>query len=583
MAFYLFFEHKKTKKDHAEIGLLTSIDGKKYTYQGTLSGLSSRIPLAIKHNVNSDRNGADLLGGHQVVIVWKGSPIKNGDGVQIAIVKDALDKIPDTAWVSLSDILTSGKKYTYDIKARIPEAENGVQYNVYARIDPNKLKNAGCLEEVPPTSGTYDLKITSVGVKSSITRSIVEMVQDVLFGKNMCSTRSNIAQGGVVRSVYEAVIEPTKTYAIVLTLLFLVFSGFAFMTGIAKMNQQEFVNRTLKMAFVIAMLGIGSWELFGKNMVQMFVCGALDLATIASPVMVFDPSGKMSIQSAGSALDIFDSISGPLNVFLSPFTLKRIWALMTTGIIGFVMAIGLIFAAVQVWMVMIPLLFTYIYSIIGVAVLIIMIPVISPLILFSVTKRYFDVAVKYLIVYGLFPMVIFATYSLLNLLIITLVNIITFFSICPICILKVFGSCVIPGYQIITPIFMPPQAEMSTFSAPIGGLAAILGLLALTSCAKGLIQLGTKILNRVIGVQAFGGQSAADPADLVNLGEMTGGLMQKAAMPYAQKAISTVGGGVKGLFGKGIDAEEQKYQKEVDKKMLLLTKGRGSVQPRYFY
>lgn len=34
--FYLFFEHKKTKKDHAEIGLLTSIDGKKYTYQGTV-------------------------------------------------------------------------------------------------------------------------------------------------------------------------------------------------------------------------------------------------------------------------------------------------------------------------------------------------------------------------------------------------------------------------------------------------------------------------------------------------------------------------------------------------------------------
>lgn len=34
--FYLFFEHKKIKKDHAEIGLLTSIDGKKYTYRGTV-------------------------------------------------------------------------------------------------------------------------------------------------------------------------------------------------------------------------------------------------------------------------------------------------------------------------------------------------------------------------------------------------------------------------------------------------------------------------------------------------------------------------------------------------------------------
>lgn len=34
--FYIFFEHKKNKKRHAEIGLLTSIDGKKYTYKGTV-------------------------------------------------------------------------------------------------------------------------------------------------------------------------------------------------------------------------------------------------------------------------------------------------------------------------------------------------------------------------------------------------------------------------------------------------------------------------------------------------------------------------------------------------------------------
>ena len=34
--FYLFFEHKKINKDYAEIGLLTSIDGEKYSYRGTV-------------------------------------------------------------------------------------------------------------------------------------------------------------------------------------------------------------------------------------------------------------------------------------------------------------------------------------------------------------------------------------------------------------------------------------------------------------------------------------------------------------------------------------------------------------------
>lgn len=68
-SFYLFFEHKKIKKHPAEIGLLTSKDGKKYTYKGTVLKQNFHLsyPQVFKYK-NNFYMLPETQGGNNVIL-----------------------------------------------------------------------------------------------------------------------------------------------------------------------------------------------------------------------------------------------------------------------------------------------------------------------------------------------------------------------------------------------------------------------------------------------------------------------------------------------------------------------------------
>ncbi len=566
----------------------------RYSYSGVLSGLTSgRYGLSLRHRVpktghintdsiNNDPASSDgtayyrnVLGGQQVSVDWGGCPMKTGDGIKCGFVaiddsssgNSSMTKpVPgsiDTSKIVWQDV---SQQFIDQGRASITAPDDGssnaeakTKYRLYCRLDASKAvasikgdvrPDVAAMAKPSSAVGGYHMVIESSMApdwkqSNSLMRQIIDTVMQTLLGTTC--VQGQAPAGGVVKIVYEGVAKNIAPYITVLLTLSLCFTGIAYMIGLAKMNQQDMLNRVLKMALIIAVTSPTGWEFFGGKMVQAFSCGTLQ---IASQIVVNvnaknadDPLYNTDIAAQPTA--IYDEVlDGPRVMIFNDVVWKKMGALIITGLTGLILVIIIIISAILIWVATIRAGLIFIFSIIAQALLFVTAPLFFVFLLFSQTKSMFDEWCKNVIAYALVPIVLFGSMSLFAMIVIALIYSTMNFTICPTCLINIpiLNICMLSGWQSIAASHYPPEPGILSFFSPFG---AMVGGLCLIIASYGMLQFAKTSVDVVIRVVTFNASITRAgitdiPTKMAKEGVSVAKDLGKAAVSVARKMTTGV-------------------------------------------
>lgn len=497
-----------------------------YSFSGIVNGFSQmRHPFAIKH---LDWSFNDNVGGFEVDIEWGGCPAINGEGLQYTILDYREDGnytsvvIPENSWKNYP---TNGFDDTY---TGIIAEKNGVL--AFRIVDPpvtNVQSFNNNLFEVFPgyrvgeynfIVDSYDEQQTFIVVK--FLRDYTKMVRDTLFGDR--TVTNGVQNEGVVMLLYTNVIRDGNLYAIVysMLLMFLAFTGLGFIIGTVELNQKELVARSLKFAVVAAITSPMSWRFFADNFLYGFIDGGLTLIALIGTAGL----GNTPLNIQEDPINVLYLFDVPLKMMFSGPTWIKIYALLFVNVTGLVMVIMICFSAAMYFIAVLKAVAILMFSMIGIAVLVVMAPIFLSMILFQFTREFFDRWWKYLLSFTLQPVAVFVMICIFNIMITIAMKTMLGFTACPYCFFKIkvpnveglnsyfIDWCFFQAYAPFSSAFYneAPQFELPnrTVEGALFFVVLALGMYQLTSVIS-------SVINRIVTgmlVNTFNLGSYADSA-----------------------------------------------------------------------
>lgn len=498
-----------------------------YNFSGTVSGLASvRGPFAIKH---FDWDHSNNLGGFEVEIDWGGCPAVNGEGLQYVILDQREDGnyrsvfIPENAW---RDYPADGFDETFSgiiadrngvLAFRIKPA--GYPIGTPGRMTPVHLFPGYRMGEYNFIVDAYDEEQTFVVVK--FLRDYTKIIRDTLFGDRRVT--NGVTNEGVVMLLYNNIIRDGNLYAILYSMLvlYLALTGLGFIIGTVELNQKELVARSLKFAIVAAITSPMSWRFFADNFLYGFIDGGLTLIALVATAGLTNTPVNIEADPI-NVLYLFDM---PLKMMFSGATWTKIYALLFVNIMGLVMVIMICFSAAMYFIAVLKAVAILMFSMIGIAVLVLMAPIFLSMILFQFTREFFDRWWKYLVSFTLQPVAVFVMICIFNIMITIAMKTMLGFTACPYCFFKIkvpnieglnsyfIDWCFFQAYAPFTSAF---YQEAPAFELPN---RTVEGMLFFVIMALGMYQLTSvisSVINRIVTgmlVNTFNLGSYADSAE----------------------------------------------------------------------
>ncbi|MBQ4874980.1 MAG: type IV secretion system protein [Rickettsiaceae bacterium H1] len=202
------------------------------------------------------------------------------------------------------------------------------------------------------------------------------------------ATYNNIINNGLIQFVQA------------LLVLFIAFSGISFMLGFMQRTQTELVIRVVKIGVVLAVISPSSWNLFGVTLFNLFVKGVDYIASVFSGFIGSDNSFAFLDPTIGS--------------LLTKETWLRLLSIMFSGPIGFISFILLMWGTWTFLGAIITAVITYLMTLIGMSLLLILAPLFIIAILFKVTKTLFEGWIKMMLSMALTPIIMFSSLAFLH-------------------------------------------------------------------------------------------------------------------------------------------------------------------------
>ena len=231
-----------------------------------------------------------------------------------------------------------------------------------------------------------------ISIKSGITETnpdpigyLTNLVKKFLFGEG--------DDYGLIRRLYMGIINnPGFRLAVsALLTLYIIFTGFEYLTGNINISHTELIVRILKIAVVSALLSTQySWSFFNDYLFVYFIGGLQQLL--------------QAITEAGS--------SGPgsptiLGMMIAPQTLSKLFAVLFVDWMGFIYIILFFFALYFVLMIFLEAAVIYLTALIAIGMIITMAPIFICFLLFGITKSLFENWLRQLISYTIQPVILF--------------------------------------------------------------------------------------------------------------------------------------------------------------------------------
>ncbi|WP_323732828.1 TrbL/VirB6 family protein [Candidatus Bandiella euplotis] len=543
-----------------------------YGLNGVLTDdrFSTRNRLELAHyDMGEGKNSTwyqDNTGGYQLEIDWSGCPKNNGENVQYTVAPK--DSILDNSakWVDITQNDWTNAYLTISNNAISTDCVNDKECYAFLRI---KLETpvAGMEENYKyhNTYGQYNVSFVKRGDSNSCSKGLIydtmNDITDTLVGKRDVKTNQRDVDTGAVGGIFTSVIKKASTVIKLLVTLSLIFSAIAYMVGLVDYNGDAFIKLVLKYAIVLALLTEKSWDFFAGFMVPFFIDGSIELVArySAESFLSSDNCSHQIIQDPYMIFSIFD---GPMSEFTSPIIWKKIWAICTSGLLGFFTAVLLVIAIGYYFVAVVKAIAMFVFALIMDSLLILMSPIFIPCILFSKTKGLFDTWVKYLFSYALQPIFVYTTIIILNFVVIMLISSIFNFTACSVCLIKlnlvVEEPCIISGYQSMMDAHLPPDASHPSQYTSFSSYAmSFIGALAIYIIASAMSQFSTVmagIASWIITGSAIRHSNVGSVADDTS----------KYVQAQAQQAALTVASGGSAAAAKAAKAYQKMKQGEND-------------------
>ena len=494
-----------------------------YTLGGTLQSdqFKSRGKFELMHF--DDDGGppdwySDNTGGYSLEIDWSGCPKSNGENIQYTIALKDSKPDNDAKWLDITkDDLQKGN-FTVAQGAFAtgcqPSADGCVVFLRIKLESPDSGVAAGLADSYQyyNTFGQYNISFSKQGgsggsssmcAEKGFIYDTIKGIRDTLVGTqdptkyNMqLNTEQTAGQRelaiGAVGVIFSGFIKQSANLVKLLVVLAAIFAAISYMIGLVDYTGDAFIKLVLKFAVVLALLTEHSWEFFGGYLVPFFIDGSVELvARYSAESMVF--MGEASCKDAilKDPYMFFSLFDGPMSEFTSLDTWKRIWAICTSGLLGFFTAILIIMAIGYYFLAIVKVTAMFMFSIIMCSLLIVMAPVFIPLVLFKESKSIFDAWVKNLLSYALQPLFVYTIIMLLNFIVLMLIYHIFNFTACSVCLLKIdlgplYSECWIPGYQNMIALHSPPTSDPSQYSAFASYAMSFIGAFTIYLVASGM-------------------------------------------------------------------------------------------------
>ena len=510
------------------------------SFSGVLKGFSSQyMRLALRHYDTPNIPGtppitkfSDNLGGKEVTIKWRGCNFRSGDRLQYAIVplSNSGEYSPDDPSVEWHDV---------NIKNDFIPSQGKAQGNIFFRIKKlDSSYNSGlepsCSAFAPApcdstfanindpgkyaaynSTGEYYLAVEKESDEAPVSgflSSILKEIMDYLFNVDPTKPRN-----GVVPKIFKNLVVDTQFMTAVKALLvfYVAFTGISFITGLAQLNQKEAITRILKISVVTMLISDRSWEIFNTYLFNFFTVGSLELiAKISSSMngsMIF--SNQEFLNNPAIVFNIFDE---PFKQLFSSQVWAKIASLVFANLLGFLVAIVVIFAIVIYAICIAKVLMLYLISVISLGILFLVGPVFICFILFNFTKPFFDAWLKQMLSFALQPVFVVTAVAFLNSLLMTALYLTLGFTACKIC---VFGFsmigidiCFIPGYISLSSAHHPPA---DSFGLPMNLLASAILFLIIGQAMYVFCNFAAALGN-MIATSSFVGINLAESAAKAN-------------------------------------------------------------------
>ncbi len=439
-------------------------------------------------------------------------------------------------------------------------------------------------------SGAYSVSVTTVKAEdktfSNLVNNIVDPIRELLLG---VKAHGDVpAKDGLTKTMYNnltangAFIQGVRA----LMALSIVLFAFQFMTGITSITHREFFNLSLKMAFIITMIGPTSWDFFSTYLFAFFISGTDNLIWIMSNninELVVSTTPTMIVEATGNAgsdqgRSVFGFLNNTLTILFSKESNIKLQALFVSFPIGPALA-GIMYVGIFFFLfALIKAILSYLIAIIMTALLIFMAPIFICFILFERTKTIFDKWLRQLVGYSLQPIFIFMVLAIFNVFIILSLYSILNFTACYSCIFtmdlpfsEIIGGgtdfdsfCAMHGYL---PWGVDSSQDTATKLAktPVG-LLYVLIFVILANVMVTFLDWIEILANSLTGSPAAGGATLGSGAqgmlnEATAIGKTTGGMAVgsvKFAGSYGAKAANMATFGVAGRIGTSVSDSAKK-------------------------
>jgi type IV secretion system protein VirB6 len=449
---------------------------------------------------------SDNNGGYNVDISWGGCPKYNGENVQYAVAKSSSlltegmwRSVPKNAYLKGNDIVIneSGTLFFRIATLPAPAGANAQVTEMYT----NPGNYFGQYYIVAEQLGPAGKKITSGPIGD-----LVRTIKETVIGSK--------TERGAAKKIFDSITQNPQYIGTVraLLVLYIAFFAVSFIMGIIKFNQEEAIIRLVKVGVIVALISPTAWDFFGEYLLNMFIEGGIQLIAI----MVAGSFSTAIVDVSDDPFAVFDLFDGPFLQLTSKAVWLKVYGLVCTGLLGIVVAIVIVYAILMYVLSLFKATLVYIYSLIGIAILILSAPVFITCMLFQTTKQMFDNWWKNLISFTLQPVLVFASIAIFNLVIMTLLYSTLNFTVCQYCILGIdlgdlYNECWIPGYQ--TTLGRHGPEDVPNFFMPGSTVSAALAFALTANAMETFSTFAAKVANVLISGSFIREATAAAPAE----------------------------------------------------------------------
>lgn len=236
----------------------------------------------------------------------------------------------------------------------------------------------------------------------------------------------------ITYSIYQAVTVQSGFLYIIraILVLYIVITGFGFMTGMLKINQGELFIRLFKFAIVSILLTKGSWDFFNNYLFSLFTLGAQSIADLmisaTATYNAMSNNVNFVLPENASSLSVFDVI---LRMCTSGAVNAKIWSLLFYK--WYSVYIPLFYVCLYFMILaIIRSVILYLSSIIIIAIMLVISPIFLSFILFKFTKELFDGWLKQLMASAMQLIIVAGTFVLMMTLITTQLETLLHYKVC---------------------------------------------------------------------------------------------------------------------------------------------------------